>query len=69
MKQLMILGGAFMALGCAYAIWLEQRRHRKMEEQAMNLQVWESEGGGGAVGHNQEARGDPSSKQSESVYS
>ena len=55
MKQLMILSGAFMLLGGAYAIWLEQRRHRRMEEQARDLQVWEAEGGGG-VEATEEAR-------------
>jgi len=68
MKQLMILSGAFMLLGGTYAIWLEQRRHRRMEEQARDLQVWESEGGGVVEG-TEEARNKLLAQPSESAYS
>jgi hypothetical protein len=70
MKRLMLLSSAFMLLGGAYALWLEQRRHRRMEEHARNLQVWESEGGR-PMGGNAETTGEPSldSQQSKSAYS
>jgi hypothetical protein len=70
MKRLMLLSSAFMLLGGAYALWLEQRRDRRMEEQARNLQVWESEGGS-PMGGNAQARGEPSldSQPPESAYS
>ena len=68
MKQLMILSGAFMLLGGTYAIWLEQRRHRRMEEQARDLQVWESEGGSVVEG-TEEARNKLLAQPSESAYS
>ena len=59
MKRLMLLSSAFMLLGGAYALWLEQRRDRRMQEQARNLQVWESEGGS-PIGANAGPRGEPS---------
>ena len=69
MKRLMLLSSAFMLLGGAYALWLEQRRDRRMQEQARNLQVWESEGGS-PMGGSAEVRGEPplDSKPSESAY-
>jgi hypothetical protein len=70
MKRLMILSSAFMLLGGAYAVSLEQRRRRRMEEQTKNLQVWESEGGS-PMGGNAGAGDEPSLdfQPSESAYS
>ena len=44
MKRLMMLSGAF-ALGGVYAVWLKRQRHLQAEEESLNLQTWEAEGG------------------------
>ena len=45
MKHLVMLSGACLLFGGAYAVWLERQRRLQAQEQSMKLQTWETEGG------------------------
>ena len=45
MKRLLMLSGACVLLGGAYAVWLERQRRLQAQERSMKLQIWEAEGG------------------------